>query len=84
MLKEDTLKMPIINPKHSYTETAVLVFLFSYFYSLSLSSMAGLNTSLPYTNLCAGTIVYGLKQCLGAEDSIGVENNLVPKNKLYF
>lgn len=46
--------------------------------------MAGLNTSLPYTNLCAGTIVCGLKQCLGAEDSVGVENNLVPKNKLYF
>lgn len=26
------------------------------------SSMAGLNASLPCTNLCAGTIFYGLEQ----------------------
>lgn len=46
--------------------------------------MAGLNASLPCTNLCTGTIVYELKQWLGAENSIWVKNNLDPENKLYF
>lgn len=50
--------MPVINPKHSCAS-----FIFFIFYSPPpLSSMAGLNASLPCTNLCTGTIVYELKQ----------------------
>lgn len=72
--------MPVINPGTA----AQRELCFFHFCIFPLGSMAAWNISLPCTNLCADTIVYGLEQWLGAEKSIWVKNNLVPENKLYF